>query len=184
VKDCSKVPLSDGYTDVPRGKIAAVVTSLEMLARPRTRPDPPHSPWRLRRVVDPEPGWFRGLYRRVGQDWLWFSRLMVSDDALAAIIRNDSLELYALEYQDSDEGLLELDFRQPGACELSFFGVTPGLIGTGARPLADEPGDRASVGPPDCAALGAHLHARSPARARLLSSIGIFRLPSANRGRR
>ncbi len=31
-----------------------------------------------------------------------------------------------------DEGLLELDFRHPGVCELSFFGVTPGLVGIGA----------------------------------------------------
>ncbi len=31
-----------------------------------------------------------------------------------------------------DEGLLELDFRVPGECELAFFGVTPALVGHGA----------------------------------------------------
>ena len=31
-----------------------------------------------------------------------------------------------------DEGLLELDFRMGGACELKLFGVTGALIGTGA----------------------------------------------------
>jgi len=128
----SKLSLPDGYTDIPRGKIAAVVTSLEMLAPPRARPDPPHSPWRLRRVADPEPRWFRGLFRQVGQDWLWFSRLVLPDDALCAIIRDDRVELYALEFESRDEGLLELDFRQEGECELSFFGVTPRLIGTRA----------------------------------------------------
>jgi GNAT superfamily N-acetyltransferase len=126
------ISLSDGYTDVPRGKIAAVVTCLEMLALPSPRPDPPHPPWKLRRVVDPDLGWFRDLYRRVGQDWLWFSRLTLSDDALAAIIRDCSIELYALEHLGCDEGLLELDFRQAEVCELSFFGVTAGLIGKGA----------------------------------------------------
>jgi GNAT superfamily N-acetyltransferase len=123
---------SDGYTDVPPGKIAAVVTSLEMLARPGARPDPANPPWRLRPVADPDLDWFRDLYRRVGQDWLWFSRLMLSDDALAAIVRDRAIELYALEYEGHDEGLLELDFRQAGDCELSFFGVTPGVIGRGA----------------------------------------------------
>jgi GNAT superfamily N-acetyltransferase len=123
---------SDGYTDVPPGKIAAVVTSLEMLARPRPRPDPPDAPWRLRRVADPDLDWFRDLYRRVGQDWLWFSRLTLPHDALAAIVRDRSIELHALEYRGRDEGLLELDFRQAGDCELSFFGVTPGLVGQGA----------------------------------------------------
>ena len=126
------VPLSDGYTDVPHGKIAAVVTCLEMLAPPRPRSDPPQVAWKLRRVRDPDPGWFRDLYRRVGQEWLWFSRLTLSDDALVAIIRDPSIELYALEHLGRDEGLLELDFRQAEACELSFFGVTPGLIGKGA----------------------------------------------------
>jgi GNAT superfamily N-acetyltransferase len=31
-----------------------------------------------------------------------------------------------------DAGLLELDFRMPGECEVSFFGVTTKFIGTGA----------------------------------------------------
>jgi GNAT superfamily N-acetyltransferase len=123
---------SDGYTDVPAGKIAAVVTFLEMLARPGSRPEPPNPPWRLRRVADPDIDWFRDLYRRVGQDWLWFSRLTLSDDALAAIVRDRAIELYALEFRGHDEGLLELDFRQADVCELSFFGVTPSLVGQGA----------------------------------------------------
>jgi GNAT superfamily N-acetyltransferase len=128
----TSISLSDGYTEVPRGKIAAVVTSLEMLAQPTPRPDPPEPAWALRRVADPDPGWFRDLYRRVGQDWLWFSRLALSDDALAAIIRDRAIELYALDHLGRDEGLLELDFRQADVCELSFFGVTPSLIGKGA----------------------------------------------------
>jgi GNAT superfamily N-acetyltransferase len=125
--------LPDGYTDVPRGKIAAVVTSLEMLARPApARPDPPTSPWRLHRVLDPGLDWFRDLYRRVGQDWLWFSRLALSDDALAALLRDPLRELFALDGAVAEQGLLELDFRQPGECELSLFGLVPELIGKGA----------------------------------------------------
>lgn len=122
--------LPDGYTDVPHGKIAAVVTCLEMLQRPVA--EPLSAPWRLRRVVDPEPDWFRALYRRVGQDWLWFSRLTLSDDALLAVIRDPAVEIYALEHAGEDHGLLELDFRVAQACELSFLGVTAPLIGTGA----------------------------------------------------
>jgi GNAT superfamily N-acetyltransferase len=132
-RQCSgTIALHDGYTDVPRGKIAAVVTYLEMLARPAPGAEPTEIPWRLRRVSDPDADWFRSLYRRVGADWLWFSRLTLSDDVLCGIIRDAAVELYALEYQASDEGLLELDFRQAGECELSFFGVTAPLLGTGA----------------------------------------------------
>ena len=124
--------LHDGYTDVPRGKIAAVVTCLEMVARPTPGAEPAEIPWRLRHVADPHPDWFRSLYRRVGADWLWFSRLQLADDALCGIIRDPAVALYALEYRASDEGLLELDFRQAPECELSFFGVSAPLFGTGA----------------------------------------------------
>ena len=35
-------------------------------------------------------------------------------------------------HEGRDEGLLELDFREPGQCEIVFFGVTAKLVGTGA----------------------------------------------------
>jgi hypothetical protein len=45
--------LPDGYSDVPAGKIAAVVTHLEMTERPALRSDPAGA-WTLRRVPSPE----------------------------------------------------------------------------------------------------------------------------------
>jgi GNAT superfamily N-acetyltransferase len=123
--------LSNGYSDVPAGKIAAVVTHLEMTERPAPRPDPTGA-WMLRRVPSPELDWFRDLYRRVGEEWLWFSRLQMADKELAAIICSPMVEVYALVHEGRDEGLLELDFREAGQCELAFFGVTAELIGHGA----------------------------------------------------
>jgi len=75
--------LPDGYSDVPSGKIAAVVTHLEMTARPQRRDDPPGA-WALRKVDAPASGWYRDLYRRVGEEWLWFSRIRMPDAELAA----------------------------------------------------------------------------------------------------
>jgi GNAT superfamily N-acetyltransferase len=123
--------LPDGYSDVPAGKIAAVVTHLEMTTRPALRPDPPGT-WSLRRVEAPDLNWFRDLYRRVGEEWLWFSRLQMSDADLTTIIHSPLVEVYALLQDGRDEGLLELDFRESGQCELAFFGVTAKLIGGGA----------------------------------------------------
>ena len=123
--------LPDGYSDVPAGKIAAVVTHLEMTERPAPRPDPPGA-WTLRRVETPGLDWFRDLYRRIGEEWLWFSRLQMSDADLAGIIQPPSSEIHALVHDGRDEGLLHLDFRQPGQCELSMFGVTAKLVGSGA----------------------------------------------------
>jgi GNAT superfamily N-acetyltransferase len=122
--------LPNGYSDVPAGKIAAIVTHLEMTARPALRPDPA-GVWSLRPVDAPALDWFRDLYRRVGEQWLWFSRLQMTDAELAAIIQSPLVEIYALVH-DGREGLLELDFREAGQCKLVFFGVTEKLIGSGA----------------------------------------------------
>ena len=123
--------LPDGYSGVPAGKIAAVVTHLEMTARPASRHDPAGA-WTLRRVEIPPLDWFRDLYRRVGEEWLWFSRIRMPDAELSAIIHSPMVELYALEQEGRDEGLLELDFRDAGQCEIAFFGITAKLIGSGA----------------------------------------------------
>ncbi|WP_018318813.1 N-acetyltransferase [Bradyrhizobium sp. WSM2793] len=123
--------LPDGYSDVPAGKIAAVVTHLEMTAPPARRDDPT-GVWTLRKVDAPTLPWYRDLFRRVGEDWLWFSRARMTDTELAAIIHAPDIEIYALVAHGRDEGLLELDFREPGQCELVYFGVTAPLIGTGA----------------------------------------------------
>ena len=127
--------LPDGYSDVPAGKIAAVVTHLEMTERPSPVVDPladPLAAWTLRKVETPALDWFRDLYRRVGEEWLWFSRMRMPDDDLAAIIQAPRVEVYALVHEGRDEGLLELDFRDAGQCEIVYFGVTASLVGRGA----------------------------------------------------
>ncbi|HEX2655486.1 MAG TPA: GNAT family N-acetyltransferase [Xanthobacteraceae bacterium] len=124
--------VNDGYSDIPKGKIATVVTSLEMLARAPLRQERASSDWKINRTHRPDLDWYRDLYRRVGQDWLWFSRLRLADSDLQSIIHHKSVEIYALQIQGKDEGLLELDFRSDGECELAFLGLTSEQIGTGA----------------------------------------------------
>ncbi|MGJ4950792.1 GNAT family N-acetyltransferase [Bradyrhizobium sp. HKCCYLS20291] len=121
----------DGYFDVPPGKIAAVVTSLEMLAPPVLPPDPVGD-WSLRRVARPDPAWYRDLYARVGREWLWTQRLRMSEAELSKTIRADGVEISTLEHAGGDEALLELEFSKKNECELVLFGVTSRLIGTSA----------------------------------------------------
>jgi len=123
--------LPNGYSDVPAGKIAAVVTHLEMTERPTLAPDPPGA-WTLRQVETPDLDWYRDLYRRIGEEWLWFSRLRMSDVELAAKIQPPLVEIHALGLDGHDDGLCELDFRTEGQCEIVQFGVTAKLIGSGA----------------------------------------------------
>lgn len=128
----SKLLDRNGYYDLPPGKIASLVTYLEM-----TEPPPPPSPsdsagFALRRVERPDLAWYRDLFRRIGTDWLWFGRLVMTDDEVRAIIGHAEVEVYALSRGGRDEGLLELDCRLPPDIELAYFGVTPELTGQGA----------------------------------------------------
>lgn len=127
--------LRDGYTDVPAGKIAAVVTHLRMFAPPAMNRRNDQTDMSIRLVPNPQADWYRDLYERVGEDWLWFSRRMLQTAALEAIICDPLVEVHSLTADGRDEGLLELDFRVDGACELAFFGLTPALIGRGAGRL-------------------------------------------------
>ncbi len=125
--------LGDGFHDIPPGKVASVVTHLEMRAPATHRPVPEPKGVALRRVQTPDPAWYRDLFQRVGaRDWLWFSRLNLSDTDLTAILHDAAVETWALMAREHAVGLVELDFRRTGECELAFFGVTPDLIGAGA----------------------------------------------------
>jgi GNAT superfamily N-acetyltransferase len=118
------------YEPVADGELAAVVTYLEMRSPPIG--DVPSSPLSLRRVGKPGADHYRRLFRLVGAPWLWFSRLIMEDAALEAIICDPLVELYSVEDQEGDEvGILELDFRQSGECELAFIGLVPELSGKG-----------------------------------------------------
>jgi GNAT superfamily N-acetyltransferase len=118
-----------GVTDLPPGKIAEVVTYLEMLAAPE-RPEPPAGGFTLERFSDVTR--YRALFRRVGEQWLWMSRLVVPEAALRTILDDPAVEAFALRSGGDDIGILELDFRQAEECELAYFGVVPEAIGTGA----------------------------------------------------
>lgn len=123
--------LTDGYHDVPPGKVAAVVTELDMRAPAPLRGRPAPDGVTLRPVPSPDLGWYRSLFAHVGYDWLWFSRLRMTDDQLAAILTDPLVEVFAVEKDGQPQGLLELDFRTEGECELAYFGLGPALVGSG-----------------------------------------------------
>ncbi|WP_246301625.1 GNAT family N-acetyltransferase [Mycoplana rhizolycopersici] len=123
--------LVDGYTKVPAGKLVAAVTCLEMRAPVKAARDPVPETVTLERQETPGLDWYRDLYLRVGGDWLWGSRLALGDDALAAILEDTRVEVYAVVSGGRAEGILELDFREQDQCELAFFGLTKSVIGQG-----------------------------------------------------
>jgi len=112
-------------------QVATIVTHLEMRERPRAAPVTT-SPLRLARWKAPTPDKYRLLFRRVGEPWLWFSRLVIADEELAAILSDERVEIYAVtDPKGIEVGLLELDFRVEGLCHIAFLGLIPPLIGQG-----------------------------------------------------
>ncbi|UZK66032.1 GNAT family N-acetyltransferase [Sphingomonas sp. M1-B02] len=116
---------------VANDQIATIVTSLEMREKPRPRPAPP-SILSLARWTAPASERYRTLFRRVGAPWLWFSRLVMADADLRRILDDPKVEIYAATDRAGIElGMIELDFRVEGACELSYFALVPELTGKG-----------------------------------------------------
>ncbi len=137
----------DGYTDLPPGKIASIVTYLEMREPPARPKRPRPSGWPLQPLRG-QINRYRSLFQRIGEPWLWFSRAAMPDDRLAEILDDPRVEAYALNDGVDDIGLLELDFRREDEVELGFLGVVPGTIGQGAgRYLMDAAISRAFAKP-------------------------------------
>ncbi|MGI9382192.1 MAG: GNAT family N-acetyltransferase, partial [Methyloligellaceae bacterium] len=84
------------FTDVPSGKIAAIVTYLEMRSAPQMNDGAPPLPGSLRRIDAPEPDWYLDVYKRIGADLLWFSRLSGSREELMSTFGDPDYAVYAL----------------------------------------------------------------------------------------
>jgi len=113
---------------LPNGQLAAVVTYLEMTEPPST--PVPRGSLQLRRIK-PSLDDYRALFRKIGAPWLWFSRLQMADAELEAIISDPGIELFEIAAVEAVVGMLELDFREAGQCELAFVGLVPQLSGQG-----------------------------------------------------
>ncbi len=122
----------DGYADLPPGRIACLVTFLEMLAPPARRPDPDEPPGlALARLGVDQIDRYLTIYRVLGERWVWFSRLVMARAELAGILDDPLVEAWAVRRDGTDCGLLELDFREKGSCEIGFFGLYDTAVGTG-----------------------------------------------------
>uniref|UniRef100_A0A9E8A0R9 GNAT family N-acetyltransferase n=1 Tax=Bosea sp. NBC_00436 TaxID=2969620 RepID=A0A9E8A0R9_9HYPH len=122
-----------GTTDLPPGKVASIVTSLEMFAQPPQRPDPAGTEGFSLEPIDPsDTERYLAVYRLLGERWMWFSRLTAPRTEVGAILADPAVGFHAVCHEGRDVGLLELDFRVPGEGELAFFGLDEAVVGRGA----------------------------------------------------
>jgi GNAT superfamily N-acetyltransferase len=124
--------LADGYHGLPPGKLANVVTCLEMTVKPKIRGIGFKPGLELVAADRSDLAAYRAIFADVGRDIMWFSRLVMADDVLAGILAHSDYEPYVLKKDGQAIGILDLDFRESGQCELAFFGLTAEAVGTGA----------------------------------------------------
>jgi GNAT superfamily N-acetyltransferase len=125
-------PLPTGYSIVPPRQVVNVATFLEMRAKPVLPPPVTANDFRLERWHVADLAAYRALFKAIGENWLWYSRLVMPDHELLRIFRDPRIEIYRLFSRDNVAGMLELDFSERNECELSFLGLVPESIGKGA----------------------------------------------------
>lgn len=128
------IPLDlDGYTDLPPGHIANVVTYLELFDRAAA----PVKPLPAALAVEVQQGIdlaaYRALYRRIGEKWLWFSRAVMPEAVLRAKLARPGATVLFLEQAGVPVGLAELQRSEDGSeLEIAMFGVVEEVTGSGA----------------------------------------------------
>jgi len=120
----------------PPGKLADIVTYLEMTARPARPPVPaPAGRLALMRAEHCTVSFYRYLYETVGTPWLWYERRLLDDDALAAAIGKETTEIFVLHVSGVPGGYFELDAAAARETELAYFGLIPEFIGRRLGPF-------------------------------------------------
>ena len=115
--------------------VLVTVTYLQMTSPDQRSPAPEWpEPVRVRRAERPAVSFYRYLYDTVGADWDWHVRRRLSDDALAAIVHDDAVEVHVLHVRGVPAGYAELDRRVEGEVEIAYFGLMPDYIGRGLGP--------------------------------------------------
>ncbi|MEP0520052.1 MAG: GNAT family N-acetyltransferase [Hyphomicrobiales bacterium] len=122
--------LANGMNHIPPGKIAASVTFLDMDQRPHWLDEVQiASSIRLVPKDDISLTGYRELFRSVGENWLWTSRLLISDEELSSVIHCPSTSIYLIEVDGNIAGLSELKQVNPTNIEIAFFGMRPEYTG-------------------------------------------------------
>jgi GNAT superfamily N-acetyltransferase len=155
--------LADGYHALAPGKLATLVTYLEMTAPPPRRTAGPPDGWRLEAVERWDTDAFVALYKEIGREWLWSSRLLIPRDALAARLARPGTSAFVPTRGGRTMGVLEMDFAAARDVEISFFGLVPDAVGSGIGRWLMEEGIAIAFARPDTRRLWLHTcHFDSP----------------------
>lgn len=114
-------------------EIPVTVTYLEMTRRPESphAPLPMNAPVSLIRAVRPPVRYFLYLYDLVGERYDWTDRHRDDPEELRAFVQHDDVSLFSMLWDGWPAGIAMLDWREPGVCDLAYFGIADRLHGQG-----------------------------------------------------
>lgn len=92
--------VASGYSEVPPGHLASVVTYLERRERPERGDHALPQGITPQRLVAPDLEAYRALYKKIGTEWLWFSRVRMDDDELRSILISPTVEVFEVRGGD------------------------------------------------------------------------------------
>src|SRR5579864_1287847 len=108
----------------------ATVTYLAIESRPKgTPPPPPLLKTAILKSENPPVHFYRYLYDTIGEPYFWIERRLWSDEKLKALLAEHKVPLYTLYLGGVPAGMAELDFREPGIGQISYFGLMPEFTG-------------------------------------------------------
>lgn len=117
---------------MPPKRIPTIVTFLDMAAKPELTPPPlPAGKIAILRAEKPPVHFYRYLYDAIGKAHYWVDRKKIGDDGIAELLADPGVQLYVLYAEGCPAGMAEMDYRNPAAGQLAYFGLMPEFIGRG-----------------------------------------------------
>ncbi|HJS84775.1 MAG TPA: GNAT family N-acetyltransferase [Acetobacteraceae bacterium] len=115
----------------PVTRVAVTVTFLRMDRAPTDASPSLPTACQVVRASACTVGFYRYLYDTVGAAHVWWLRRTLSDNDLAALLRDPLIGIHVLYSEGEPAGFFELDARPWPAVNLSYFGLLPHAIGRG-----------------------------------------------------
>ncbi|MBP8130104.1 MAG: GNAT family N-acetyltransferase [Candidatus Hydrogenedentes bacterium] len=100
-------------------------------------PEPLSAPARLPdgleivRVWDTPIHFYRYLYNKISEPWVWWERKLQSDDEIRAELHSPAFEFYVPYLRGAPIGMIEFNCRDPLDILLNYFGIVPEFCGRG-----------------------------------------------------
>ncbi len=129
---CLKMMLLKGDGSVTGKVLKTIVTYLKMDSPPSEHLQPPSNlKVSLMRLENPPIGFYRYLYKTVGENYDWIDRQLMSDEVLQEEITSKGVDIYVAYVGGVPAGFFELDSRTKGQVWLALFGIAPQFQGMG-----------------------------------------------------